>query len=380
MNPQSGDAVGDATETAPEKGAVEQISFEDQLIALAKEEGRIEPTKAEAQPVEEPPETAEDQPEVEETDETETPETPVEGEDLEQEEEEKEEEPKPAAKREDWPESAKARVAEETEKKRRANDRAVRAEAELDKARGELEETRRQLSQASGPMPTPDNPLIDIQEPLVLDRLERVYELLEEVDIENVDEEGMVTVPASIGRDGKIIYQKIEPEQARLAQKRADRVLRKDIPNRRKYLTERAQVDARVIELYPDLKNPDHEFTKIVTDLTRKVLSGEAMTSPEVKFWASNAVYGLIKRQEEAQASNGKGASSVKKIVDSTKQKLAPTAPRTRATVERKTSADLAKVQKRFEENPDDSEAREAYVASLLSQKDRQKKVQPVAE
>jgi len=379
MNSQSDGTVDVAAEkTAPEEGAVEQKetpSYEDQLLKLATDQGLIErPVTAEDRMVAEVP-AAQDEPTAEE-DETEIPEiTPEEGEDPDEEKEEL----RPAAEKLDKLVPLRE-VISERGKKQRANERADRVEAELAKVQADLAESRRQLSQASGPMPTPESPLIDIQDPIVLDRLERVYELLEETDIEALNEDGTVTVPSAIGADGKIVYAKIDPDQARLALKRADRVLRKDIPNRRKYLTERAQIDAGATEWYPDLKNPDHEFTRLVSDLTNKVLNGSAMSDPQVKFWAANAVYGFMKRKEESQASNGKGeANAVKTVVDGSKRKFAPTASRTRAIVERKSSADLAEQKKRFEANPDDRDAAADYVGTILN-KNARKTVQPVAE
>jgi len=358
-----------------DKEQKETPSYEDQLLKLATDQGLIErPVTAEDRMVAEVP-AAQDEPEAEE-DETETP---AEGEDPDEDEEK--EELQPAAEKDKLDKLVPLReVISERGKKQRANERADRVEAELAKVQAELAESRRQLSQASGPMPTPESPLVDIQDPIVLDRLERVYELLEETDIEALNEDGTVTVPSAIGADGKIVYAKIEPDQARLALKRADRVLRKDIPNRRKYLTERAQIDAGATEWYPDLKNPDHEFTRLVSDLTNKVLNGSAMSDPQVKFWAANAVYGFMKRKEESQASNGKGDQhAVKTVVESSKRKFAPTASRTRAVVERKSSADLAETQKRFEQNPDDRDAAAEYVGAVLN-KNARKTVQPVAE
>lgn len=376
MNSQSDGATDVSEETAPEQtGVVEQKetpSYEETLLQLAQEEGRIEPAKAVDQPPAEVPEVQDEQ--TDEEDETEVA--------TEEEPEEEVEELKPAAEKDKLDKLVPLRdVVEERGKKQRANERAERAEAELAKAQADRDEARRQLSQAAGPMPTPDSPLIDIQDPIVLDRLERVYELLEETDIENVNEDGSVTVPSAIGADGKIVYAKIDPEQARLALKRADRVLRKDIPNRRKYLAERAQIDADAQQWYPDLKNGDHEFTRLVNDLTGKVLNGTAMSDPQVKFWAANAVYGFMKRKEESQAKNGKGTQrDVKTVVDASKRKFAPTASRTRAVVERKTSADLAAIEKRFMENPDDRDAAAAYAGAILGGKNARKTVQPVAE
>jgi len=381
MTSQSDGAVDVATEAAPEAGAAEQPkqtqSFEDQLIQLAREDGLIGgPAKAEDSPPAEEPKAQDEPAETTPGETTELPETPAEGE----ESDEETQEPKPAAKGEPWPESARVRVAEETEKRKRANDRADRTEQQLQEVRAQLVQTQQQLAASSGPVPTPDNPLIDVQEPVVLDKLERVYEALEEVDIDRVNEDGTVTVPAAIGRDGNLVYQKIDPEQARLAQKRADRVLRKDIPMRRRYLAERAQVDASAAQLYPDLNNPDNEFTKAVNHLTNQVLSGQAMNSPEVRFWVANALFGLVTRTKEAQAANGKGPeASLKKIVAASKQKLAPTASRTRSFVEQRSSADLAKTTKEFEKNPTLENAT-AYVGAIRSRTASQKTVQPVAE
>lgn len=378
MNPPSGGTTDVAVETAPEPGAEEQIaetSFEDQLLQLAKDEGKVNPAASTGSAPTEGATPAEDpQAEPEPEEEPETPVTPAEGKDPDE-----EEETEPTKDKLDKLVPLRE-VIEERGKKQRANERAERFEAELQTAKAQLAEAQRQLAQASGPMPTPASPLIDVQEPVVLDRLERVYEALEEIDTDNINDDGTVTVPAAIGKDGQLVYQNISPEQAKLAQKRADRVLRKDIPKRRQYLAERAQADAGASEWYPDLKQSDHQFTQLVNQITGQVLSGNAMSDPQVKFWVANAVYGFMKRKEEAQASNGNGApNGVKKIVESAKQKVAPTAPRTRSLPERKSSAALAQKEKELEKNPTHENA-EAYVAAVLSGGSGQKTVQRVAE
>jgi hypothetical protein len=101
------------------------------------------------------------------------------------------------------------------------------------------------------------------------------------------------------------------------------------------------------------------------------------MNSPEVKLWAAHAVYGLIKRNEELKAAqSGKnGDSPVKQIVEASKQKIAPSTPRTRATVERRSgAADIAKATKKLEENPNDQEAQLAYIAAVRSSPGGQRK------
>lgn len=374
---ESDRATATSEETAPKAGAVEQTktsepSFQDQLIALAQEQGQIEKAAEPPKPVGEP-KTPEEPSESPPDTESAPSEPPAEGEDS------GEEEQLASKKGEPWPQSASVRVAEETDKRKRANDRADRAEAELAKERALRVEAEQKLVSGGAPVPTVDNPLIDIQDPRVLDRLERVYELLGETDIEKIDDDGMVNVPAAIGQDGKIIYQKIDPEQARLAQKRADRVLRKDIPKRREYLAQRALMDSGTNEWYPDLQNPDHQFTQLVNQLTSQVQNGTAMSNPEVRFWAANAVYGYMMRRKESDTRNGEG-SGVKKIVEASRQRLAPTAPRTRSSSVERRSADLAKSQEKFEKNPSDRDAAAEYVSAVLSRGRSQKTVQPVAE
>ena len=387
MNSQSDGTSDVALETAPEKGAVEQArepkqtSFEDTLLKLAIEEGHVEPPKAQDEPaVEEPLEH--DAP-ADEPDETETQQTPSEGEDAEDEETE----PQPAAEKDKLDKLVPLReVIEERQKKQRANERVERVEGELATIKAKLDEAQRQLSQASGPMPTEVNPLIDIQDSTTLGKLKAVYYKLKEVDLSSdgieLNEDGTVTVPAAIGRDGQIVYQNIDPKQARLAKERADRMLHEFIPAREKYLVERAQVDAGATEWYPDLKDPDHKFTQLVNQLTNQVLSGAAAGNPETKFWVANAVYGFLKRTEEQKARNGSGtpAAAVKTVVEASRRKLAPTASRTRAFSERKSGADLARSQQKFEQNPSDRDAAADYVGAILSGKNSQRTVQPPAE
>ena len=381
MSSQSDDAVVDATETAPEQGEEKQSnSLEARLIALARESGQIqdETKPSDSAEVEEIPEVAEQPPQDEPEKEPDEPEAKEKIAAEKEEEKEAEDEDKP--KGEPWPDSAKARVSEETEKRKRAQLRADRAETEITKAQARVAELEAQLANSSGPLPTHDNPLVDIQDSIALDRLERVYEKLEETDLDQRNEDDTITVPVDIGRDGKFIYRKVAPEEAKLAQKRADRVLRKDIPRRREYLTQRAQIDANAAEFYPDLKDGNHEFTKIVNQLTNQVLSGQSMNSPEVKLWAAHAVYGLIKRNEELKAAQaGKnGDSPVKQIVEASKQKIAPSTPRTRATVELRSGADIKRAEKQFEQNPNDREAAEAYIGAVLSGSgSRRKALQP---
>lgn len=379
MSSQSDGVVDDATKTASEQGEEKQSnSLEQRLIALAKESGQIqdattpsdsEPvspaSEAELEPVDTGSEAGVEPPEEDLPDEPEA---------------EEEAEPEEDKKEEAEPDLKKlvplGNVIEERKKKQEAQKRTEKAESERNAAQARVAELETALANASGPMPTPDNPLVDIQDNVSLDRLERVYEKLEEIDLDQRNDDDSITVPVDIGRDGKFVYRKVSPEEAKLAQKRADRVLRKDIPRRREYLTQRAQVDANAEGYYPDLKDSQHEFTKVVNQITNQVLSGQISNNPAVKLWVANAVYGAMKRDEELKAAQaGKnGDSPVKQIVEASKQKIAPTTPRTRNIVERKSGADLEKATKELEQNPDSEEARLAYIRASRSNRGSQRK------
>jgi hypothetical protein len=383
---QSAAAVSESAATVPEQGAVEEQttpSYESTLFELAKEEGLIETKAQTGEPSKEeipnPAEPAEEQPSEEAAEEEKPVKASGEIEDSEEEEEAEAEveTEKPAAEEKLVP---LREVLDERAKKRRANERAERAEAEIAAREGRIAELERALAQNAGPRPTSDNPLVDVQDHITLDRLERVYEAMEEVDPETVNDDGLVAIPVSIDQSGKLVYQNLEPAQVKLAQKRAERLLRKDIPNRRTYLAQRMQNDAAALEIYPEL-DKDQETKQMAQYLAHQVISGQAQVNPELLVWIGHAIRGY-KEWSSKQGSNGKPvpeASDIKKIVESAKTRIAPTAPRTRTTVERKSGADLAKAEQNFLKHKDDEKAQLDYIAALRTQKGQAQRIEPVA-
>jgi hypothetical protein len=340
---------------------------------VAMDEGAISAPAAEGPP-KEPEKEAEDQP-APSPEETST-ETPAEG----QEEEETDAAKSPS----EWPGSAKTRVAVETDKRRRANDRADRAEADLVKAQQKVQELERTISRVSGPTPTRDNSMIDIQDVGELDAIERVYDDLLEVDPTQVDEQGNVPIIVSRKADGSPVWQALPPDTVTLLQKRAERALRKDVPQRRKYLETRSVEDAKAIALYPELENREAEFSQIAAYLANKVINGGAQSDPELLQWIGHAVYGFRKRMEELRATNGQAsASGVKRMAESAKTRLAPSAPKTRASapVQRSVErAEVAKAEQQFAKSKSVEDA-EAYVGALLSQRrGSHRRIEPLAE
>lgn len=382
----SADTGIESPEAAPEKGAVEQetLSFEQSLIQMAREEGMLPKAEA-AEPPAKESQSAEEQPEAEpEAKPGEKPETEPNTEETEEEEETEAEEQKPAAEEKLVP---LRDVLDERAKKRRANERADRAEAEIAKREDRIAELERTVQQQLAPTPTPENPLIDIQDEASLARLEKSYKQIVEIDRDKVNDDGMIPIVTGKGEDGRPQYQEFSPEQVRILQARAEWAINQDIPKRRAYLAKRQQVDADAAAWYPDLSDPNHDFTKGVNQLTEQVLSGRAMSDPEVKFWAANALYGYLRRKAESEAKEGANGKStkedaVRKLAEASKTKLAPTAPRTRTIVERKSGAELAKAEENFLKNKNTTHSEEAaldYINALRSQKGQVKRVEPVA-
>ena len=370
MNSQSDGVVDDATNPATETEAEEQTNqpLELQLLQLAKEEGLITEDKpAEDRPVSEEPVEEEVPATEDKTDET----------SAEEETEEEKQPEKPVGKGEPWPDSAKARVAEETEKRRRANDRADRVEAELQKAQALVAQLQASVSKNTGPRPTEENPLIDIQDTVSLDRLEREYENVLDIDKSKTNEDGLVPVFVERDEEGKPVYKFLTQEQVEYAQRKAERALRKDIPRRREYLVQRSQNDAKAFQVYPELGKPETDFSKEVAYLAHQVLSGNAQNNPELLVWIGHAIYGYHKKMEELKGSNGKVVEEpVKELVRSARTPIAPTASRTRSLVERRTVADQKQAKAKFEKEPTEENAVD-YVGTILAGGGSGKKAMP---
>jgi hypothetical protein len=264
-------------------------------------------------------------------------------------------------------------VLEEREKKKRANERADNAEALV-------QQLQSQLANNVGPRPTEADPFIDVQDTLALDRLERSYDnVLEMVDT-SPDSLVQHAVEAEKKASGKDLLESLTPEQiVAMARRKAEKAIRKQIPERRSYLQQRAMADQQALEVYPELKEQDSEFTKTAAFLAQSLLSGNAMKAPDALVWICRAVKGY---QMEAQR-NGHETSKVKspeakKIVEASRQKIAPTPTRTRSLPERRDTANVEQAAKKVEETGS-PEAAEDYVAAVFSQRGGSKRVESLA-
>jgi hypothetical protein len=349
------------TESVIEQATEQPTDYAIELLRLASQDGI---------PVGEVPEPKDET----QTTEVEAPATEPEAE-PETEEETDEPEEKPAAEKKDdvWPESAKARVAEEAAKRRRANERA-------DKAEALAAQYQAQLAKVAAPQPTEDNPFGDIQDATALERLERSYE--KTIDLADENPDGAVDVVVGKKSDGTEIRRDFTPEELVVMRKKADKAIRKFIPERRDYLHQRAVADAQALEVYPELKDPNSEFTKVAAVLADGILSGRSAKDPNLLVWIGHAAKGYL----DSMKRNGHTETRVKdpaaqKIVESARQKVAPTPTRTRQFVERGTSSakSVEKAAQKLEQIGDKDSAEE-YVGAVFSRRGASNRVEPIAE
>jgi hypothetical protein len=382
VNTQDESAASDVSEqTEPIAGAEQTeseskpTSFADALLKAAKEEGHT---------IGDEPEPAETEPEgelLEPKTEDETPETeiaPAIKEETEEPEEEEKAELKPAAKKGDeWPESAKVRVAEEAAKRRRAIDRA-------DKAEALAQQLQEQLAQAVAPRPTEDNRFIDVQDITRLDSIER--ELEKSLDLADENPNALVEKVVELEKEksGVDLLEKYTPEQILAFTKRkAEKAIRKEIPERRTYLQQRADADAAATSVYPELRDPESELTKVAATLAYRILTGQAQKDPNLLIYCAHAAkqYLMSQQRNGHEKTAEVKTPEAKQILQSARQKVAPTPTRTRSFTERRGgSADLEKASKKLEERGDAESAEELVNAIFSKRETGTRRLEPIAE
>jgi len=361
-------APGAPGETVPDEQATEQAdsSFAQTLTGLAADMGYE---------VGDVPETEKPA----ETEESEVPTAEVAEPETETETETEEETEKPPEDK-DEPEKPKGdklvplrEVLEEREKKKRANERADNAEALV-------QQLQSQLANNVGPRPTEADPFIDVQDTVALDRLERSYDNVLEMADTSPDSLVQHAVEAEKKNSGKDLLESLTPEQiVAMAKRKAEKAIRKQIPERRSYLQQRAMADQQALTAYPELKESDSEFTKTAAFLAQSLLSGNAMKAPDALVWICRAVKGYqMETQRNGHDTTKVKSPEAKKIVEASRQKIAPTPTRTRSLPERRGTANLEQAAKKVEETGS-PEAAEDYVAAVFSQRGGSKRVESLA-
>lgn len=273
------------------------------------------------------------------------------------------------------------RISEETAKRKERTERAERAEARAQEAESRAKELESQLAGATAPPPTEANPFSDVYDPTQLSKLESQYERILEFAEKNRD--GAEDVLVGRNKDGSDIRKDLTPEEIADMRYKADRALRKDIPQRRGYLDARAKADAQALEIYPDLKDGTSDMTKEAISILRANRNLETVLGPEALIWIGHAIAGrnlYLKRNGKTDGTAAVRTDAATRIAASAKAKIAPTPTKARAPIERARGADLAAANRKLEERGDADSAEEVVGLLLSKRGSTAKKLEPIGQ
>jgi hypothetical protein len=266
------------------------------------------------------------------------------------------------------PEWYYTRLSEEIGKRKERTEDLRKAEARLRDTEAEVQRLQGMVAQSSVPAPTTQNPMADIYDEPALQRLEGTYEKILEFAEKNRD--GAENVIVGKDKDGNEIRKDFTPDEIAEMRYKADKALRKDIPQRRGYLVARAQADAAAYEIYPEFKDPEATLTQEAISILRATPQLETVLGPEVLLWIGHALKGRQQSMSRNGKANGKtpaATTAADKIEKASQTRLAPTATQSRAFIERK-GADTKTAAKQLEEKGD-TESAEAYLDAVFSQR-----------
>jgi hypothetical protein len=264
----------------------------------------------------------------------------------------------------EWPDSAKARVAEEADKRRRAMTRATEAEQKLAEQEAKITDLMSQLGTVSRPI-LPENPLSDVHDEASLAKAEKEYEKLLEFAERNRG--GAWDVPTGRNPDGSRKTEDFSEKQITEMKLDAENALRKLIPQRRNYLAQRTQMDSAAKQIYEPLQDPNSQWSQEAAAILRIVPELERV--PDVLVWIGHALH----RRDEFVASlpkdnNGANGAApnndAQRIVENAKQRSAPSVPANRGFTQTR-DADVETARKRMKSEGGD-EATEDFIAASL--------------
>jgi hypothetical protein len=260
------------------------------------------------------------------------------------------------------------RISEESGKRKERTEDLRKEEARRRDAEAEVQRLQGIVAQSSVPAPTAQNPMADIYDEPGLQRLEGTYEKILEFAEKNRD--GAENVIVGKDKDGNEIRKDFTPDEIADMRYKADKALRKDIPQRRGYLVARAQADAAAVEIYPEFKDPEAPLTKEAISILRAAPQLETVLGPEVLLWIGHALKGRQQYMTRNGKTNGQkpaATTAADKIEKASQTRLAPTATQSRAFIERR-GADMTSAQKQLEEKGDDESAK-AFLDGVFSQR-----------
>jgi hypothetical protein len=268
------------------------------------------------------------------------------------------------------------RVADEADKRRRANARATEAEAKLAEQEAKITDLMSRLQTVSRPI-LPDNPLSDVHDEASLAKAERQYEKLLEFAERNRG--GAWDVKTGRNPDGSDKTEDFSEQQITDMKLDAENALRKLIPQRRNYLAQRTQMDSAAKQIYEPLQDPNSQWSQEAAAILRIVPELERV--PDVLVWIGHALH----RRDEFVASlakdNGGNLAPVnndaQRIVENTRTAKAPSVPADRGFTQTR-DADVETARKRMKAGGGE-EATEDFIAATLERGRRRRMAsQPV--
>lgn len=373
----SAGATDETAATAKSEGETKTPSFASQVLASMNDE---EVTLPDDKPVDEKSATEEVPPPKEEGEEDYVPQTegiPEETDDDDDEDEEAEDK-KEKTEDDEWPESAKVRVAQEKEKRQRRTQELNKERERAQELEAAVQSLQAQLRGATRPM-IQGEPLSDVYDESSLRKAEQEYEDLLVFAEENRDGAYDVT----IGKDakGNDIKRDFSPSEVTKLRLTAERALRREVPQRRQYLAARSQMDAQAVKVYPQFKDPKSQWSQEAAQLLQTVPELERV--PDVLVWLGHALRGRDQFVKELEASkNGQSPEKVtadsKRIISAKKTPTAPSIPSDRGFSQRRIADNVEAAKQRLEKDGGD-EAMEDYISAVLARGRANRAHRPVA-
>jgi hypothetical protein len=224
----------------------------------------------------------------------------------------------------EWDPEAKARVAEETRKRK---ERTIERDAE--KKRADIAEAKvAQLEErvkTTVPVrvnPTAQDPLSDVTNPTELAASKAQWEeLLEFSETHRDGAEGIV-----VGKDanGNDILKDYSAEELTAMRLKAGRILRENIPHKEVYLKDRQQLDTAAREIYPEMFDESKPEHQLYQNLVQQMPGLQQFSDADL--WIGRAIRGFKAEAIEA-GRRARGEKAPSKTVAALTRKQPPLAP-----------------------------------------------------
>jgi hypothetical protein len=359
MNPAvAGEGTVESEQTAPKQTQ----SLSEEILGLMRGQEPAAPEKEEEIPAEVPEQKEEELPLKQEP----------------QEEEPEEGETDQQREAQVWPPSARKRVAEETEKRKRTQSRADKAESERDQLMGRVQQLEAQLEEASLPRPTREDPLADVFDLVALQKAKQNYENIKDIATRALEEnrhDDEIELPVGRDRNGEMKYKAFPRRELVDMKLNSERALSDWVPQRERVLVARSQADALAQRVYPqfDENGGDNEWTGFV----RWTLGQYPQLAkvPDIVMWIGHALHGredtvarLKKEYLPNQAPKTETNSVANRILSEKKFKAAPAVSTGRVPSQSmpRRGADVEAARKTMQARPGDDDALEAYIDAKL--------------